>query len=495
MSPATLAALISVHAPVDLAVDLPDDPVAVYGGEDSGSCDWPTTVFLGGCSGTLIHPEIVMYASHCGDAIPTVYFGEDFTSGEPIEGHGFSVATEYCVVNPEAENTFGLAEFRAADFAFCKLAEPVENVPIVPPLVGCERTVLVPGAAVTLVGFGLDEDDVFAVKHQVTTVLDYIDDLGVAVIGGHGQSSCNGDSGGPAYVQLPDGSWRVFGIVSGPNVGNCGDPGWYPTSFLALPFIEQTSGIDVTPCHYATGEWNPGPSCGQMPIAPDDGAGKAWNDGCAGGPTLAVGSACGPAFDASEDLVAPDVAIDTPEDRSRFDTEPDADGVPLTVTAHGDDAISGLRQMALVVNGDLVEGGLRIDPPWKWNITVPHGVWDLQVEATDWAGNAARSRSVVVGVDEDPPPAPEPSTSSGGDGSGSTGALADGTSTTGVGTSTGDGSGGSTGASAQLDDDGSCGCRTQGARTPWLLVGAIALVRRRRRTIAVDGTPARATIR
>jgi secreted trypsin-like serine protease len=33
-------------------------------------------------------------------------------------------------------------------------------------------------------------------------------------IGGGGKDSCNGDSGGPVYVELPGGGWRVFGITS-----------------------------------------------------------------------------------------------------------------------------------------------------------------------------------------------------------------------------------------------------------------------------------------
>ena len=45
------------------------DP-AIYNGSEVGLCGWPTTVHVanGGswCTGTLIHPRVVVYAAHCG---------------------------------------------------------------------------------------------------------------------------------------------------------------------------------------------------------------------------------------------------------------------------------------------------------------------------------------------------------------------------------------------------------------------------------------------
>jgi hypothetical protein len=477
----TAASLAVLLRSADAEHVVPDDePSAVYGGEPSPSCAWPSSVWLGGCSGTLVHPEIVMYAGHCGDVIPTVYFGEDYADPQS-PGDGFSVATEYCMTNPAADEAQTLEEFRATDFAFCKLAEPVLDVPIVPPLVGCETTILLPGVDVTLVGFGRDEEDDVGVKRQVTTVLHYIDDQGVAVIGGDGESSCNGDSGGPAYVQLPDGTWRAFGIVSGPNVGSCGDPGWYATSFLAVPFIEQHSGIDVTPCHYGSGEWNPSPACREFPLAPEDGEGLAWADGCAGGPESEWGSACGPAFDASRDLLAPVATIDEPEDRARFDTDDDATQYVLTVGATASDDTSGVQHVALAIDGAVIEGGQRLSPPWEWTITLPPGVWALHVVATDWAGNASESPLTVIGIDEDPPPAPEPETSSGApaDTSSSDGGEASTTSTTGTTTETSGTSNETSGGATQAAGDGGCGCGSTNGRAPWGLL-VLAFARRRR---------------
>ena len=51
----------------DQFTDVDEGPEAIYGGTTVPVCGWPSTVELGGaCSGTLVHPQVVIYASHCG---------------------------------------------------------------------------------------------------------------------------------------------------------------------------------------------------------------------------------------------------------------------------------------------------------------------------------------------------------------------------------------------------------------------------------------------
>src|SRR5262249_49096496 len=48
----------------------------------------------------------------------------------------------------------------------------------------------------------------------------------------------------------------------------------------AVPWIEQQSGIDISPCHDADGKWHAGPDChgfSQDPLA----TGRSWANGCA----------------------------------------------------------------------------------------------------------------------------------------------------------------------------------------------------------------------
>ncbi len=500
MQPNVLRSLVvlSLCSVAGSAQAAPDDPPGIIGGAPVASCSWPSTVFLENCTGTLIHPEIVVYAAHCGDDRERVWFGEDISTGtRSPDGAGFSVDTEYCMVNPGYGTATEIGPSRANDYAFCKLAEPVLDVPIVPPLAGCENTILTPGREVTLVGYGGTDQNTFGVKFEVDTVLHYIDDWGAAVIGGGGQSPCAGDSGGPAFVQLPDGTWRAFAIVSGPNFGNCGDAMWFATIPMALPFIEANSGIDVSACHYNNEGWNPSPTCGDFPLDPRDGAGKSWADGCSGGPALEWSSTCGPPFDASEDLTGPTATIVTPEDRARFDTEDGAATYAVSVEAEVDDDISGVAQLSLEIDGAPVDGSLRLGTPWTWDLGIPPGVWEIVVVATDWAGNTTSSAPVVIGIDEDPPAKPEPSTSSGEPAS-SSGAAADtsgGGSSTGpiaTGSSSGGGSSSDTGGAAATADGGGCGCTAQGdADAGWLVFALLSLgrwLRARRRRAALSWT-------
>jgi Trypsin len=270
--PSELDAPASVQAPI-------------FGGQNATMCQWPTTVLLSGCTGTLVHPLIVTTAGHCGTSHRTATFGETRTSPGAR-----SVPIESCRVysGPRISGTLN-------DWAYCKLAMPVTDVPIAPILMGCEASILMPGQKVVVAGFGDNTDNGtgFGTKRWVETTINRVDTGRGIQVGGMGKAPCFGDSGGPAYVKLADGSWRVFGIDSSGTGDSCGAGDLMALIHPFVPWIEQTSGVDITPCTDADGTWNPSAACTGFSLAPDS-TGRTWSNGCAEPITSGPEATCGP---------------------------------------------------------------------------------------------------------------------------------------------------------------------------------------------------------
>ena len=309
------------------AVTLP--PAPIVGGEEVGVCGWPSVVALDGtCSGTLVHPRVVLYAAHCG---PNVHF---VTPGE-VEAEGTPVDAE-CAANPDWDHEAG-----GNDFAVCVLDVPIEGVPIVPILMGCEHDALGPGVLATSVGFGLAPDGPAGIKRAVTYAIDEVVlDEGDVWVGGLDGSLCDGDSGGGAFVQLRDGSWRLFGVHS----AVAGEPCTAAKALLtlasgAVPWIEAHTGIDVTPCHDADGTWNPGPDCGGFPLDPATGGG-AWPR-CDGGPLGGESSSCAPTPEPPEPPPPGDGSSGGDLDDGSDGGAPPSDGPPVDATGDGASTSAG----------------------------------------------------------------------------------------------------------------------------------------------------------
>lgn len=451
----------------------PTEPLHVIGGEVAQGCEWPATVLMSGCSGTLVHPEIVMYAAHCPNT-GSIRFGT--TGGER------SVGTDYCRAAPE----YPMLGF---DYGYCRLSQPVNDVPYVPPMVGCERDQLPIGQRVILAGYGNTsnagggfgtkrwiEGDVAGFPDDGRKIGIFYDDPDTGI--------CNGDSGGSAYVQLADGSWRVFGINS-TVPGSCGGSSQHIPSWAAVEWIEEDSGIDITPCHDADGAWNPGPACDNLPMSPGDGSGLGWGSGCGPGMTSGPSTVCGAAFGEPQDETAPTLSFVTPamgeHEGPMFDT-------PIEVMVDDD---SGILDVTLRF-ADEQQAFFEAEPYALPSVVFPPGEWVIIATARDWSGNVSETAVTIEvsdGAGGDSGSTSEGSNETGDVSAGSSSSGPQGTgSMTDTGTPADDDDSGEVGSTGGADSGGAtggdegCGCRGGGSRAPWmLLLAGVTLLRRRRR--------------
>jgi MYXO-CTERM domain-containing protein len=278
-------------------------------------------------------------------------------------------------------------------------------------------------------------------------------------------------------VQFGDGTWHTIGIAStGTGIGN---PGTFARIDNAVSWVEENSGIDITPCHDVDGTWNPTPHCQKFFAGGGTGYG-GWVEWCDGTPAGGSSDSCGEPFDAIPDEDPPTVTITAPADG----TEYEGTSATIDVIMDADDGSGwGVKEIALEINGDIQQ---LVDEaaPWAFeDVTFPEGQWILVAVATDWADHEVRSAAVGIGVGQEAPDTPPPSDDGGADDGGT-----DDGGGTGDGSDDGDGDGDDDGdftpGDSDRENDDGCGCTTGGidaSGAVWLLVPVGLLARRRRR--------------
>lgn len=282
----------------------PLDPQTIVGGTDAEACDFPAAVaVLNGqgvqfCTAALVHPRVVMLAGHCVESQPPVSIG----FGETVSTPAAQVPVASCDTHPDFQ---WVDQLLPMDLAYCTLQADAPPVPIVPPLMGCEAEELQPDADIILAGFGWNDELAGSgntrkrwTVNTVQTVDTDANDL--ILLGVDGASACFGDSGGPAYMQLSDGTWRLVGITSEahPDVNGqpavCGYGVIYELVHLQMQWLEQATGYDVTPCFEPDGTWSADEACGGFPTELSSSMG--WKASCGSDMLSGPSETCGEAF-------------------------------------------------------------------------------------------------------------------------------------------------------------------------------------------------------
>lgn len=366
----------------------------IYGGQITKTCEFPQTVSVGGCTGTLVHPRVVLSAAHCG-RLSSATFGE----------HARNAVAK--------RSAFSWCEQSASggkDAQICVLKEPMTGVPIVPIAQGCELDEIKKGAKVLLSGFGYDENDPAGgspggEKRWVETDIRLVKDNFDIHIGGGGKGGCNGDSGGPAFLQMKDGTWRTIGATHAgatPDGAhpNCDTGVWKSTGKLMKWYEEMLAKhneteIDLSPCFDDQGKWAPNKECGGY-VKDLKGPFGGWKDKCGkDAPVVKYSATCGKPFapngddqdekkDEEKDNDKKDpsqkgnakLSFKRPGTSEQFDPDEEID---IEVVIQDLDDIA---DVILMVDGD--EAGTDNSPPYTWAIDpLKPGRHELQAIARD----------------------------------------------------------------------------------------------------------------
>jgi len=223
-----LYGLLLLMSPPAAAADI------VNGSEESG---FPATVALGAqvgdytlsaCSGSLITPQVVLTAAHCGGDFPiemvlqvgVAFFGSHIDNAEQVVGFAdLMVHPDYVSLDEDGGFSPGgdyWDDLGQNDVAVLVLAEPVDVQPVWFATASLEDSAL--GEEVTSVGFGVTGSSGAGsgVKRSAPLVVDTISDMFLisnSSTNDDGANVCSGDSGGPQY-HFDGETWTQWSVHS-----------------------------------------------------------------------------------------------------------------------------------------------------------------------------------------------------------------------------------------------------------------------------------------